>query len=673
MEFEKTFSIKECSDKYVKLTNGLCFEIESGIIRYGDPSDEFKEDIIYVSSHGYRECIPQLELPLTDRCNMSCVYCSFRGRSGKNGKPVDMDIEVAYKAINFFKEYIESINAPYARIDFGVTGEPFLRKDIHESVFSIVEEVFQESNVNALWAGPYITNAILASEPDIADNLGVPQDVSCDGPKEVHDAMRKYPNGKGTYDDVRKSIDIILEKHPLIGVSAVLTAKYTEFDKVFLHLYEELGFRCIYMKPVNVTHDIDYSLNMQNVDLFKEGYTKLVNLILKQSKVKMFCYLAALNCEDFFMRLVYRVKDLSKQIYRCGAGKSGVYVDTDGKLYPCSHFIGRTEFSIGDIYRGVNQRYKEKFLSLHVDNREPCKKCWARYLCGGGCYYQSMLANGNIDVPDKAKCELIKHLCLEAIRLVTFLSVEAPDVLAAFPEPYYISERQLRKSHSDRYIPESFLKKSFKNKFIEFTRHGRIKGNYFEETPKIYMQISHNDNKIKLTINKKTEKKFDVKILFFDTEKEPILMSDLYNLKHGLKGIMFKLDNEGRLYKLDYDKKKIRRIPYQNEKWIPETKAFVEKHADDVIVTFSLKEIFKEGIIPSLYGFNIIIEFEEGGWSSLVQYEPFCMVSTDIEGILEPAGGEFDFYNQNNNEINSLKIRGMYPIGRWMGMKPNVC
>ena len=46
----------------------------------------------------------------------------------------------------------------------------------------------------------------------------------------------------------------------------------------------------------------------------------------------------------------------------------------------------------------------------HVHRQEPCRSCWARYLCGGGCHHE-VISRG------RPACDYIRgwlHYCLEA-------------------------------------------------------------------------------------------------------------------------------------------------------------------------------------------------------------------------------------------------------------------
>ena len=311
----KKLNVKKENKDFLEFDNGLFYIVESGYLTFNRSVAEESIDSTD-NKQPYREIIPQLELPLTHRCNLNCIYCSFRERM-KERTDLDMPWENIERAILYFKEYLEKSNIHYARIDFGVTGEPFLRKDIFEKVFSYIETVFENSKVKKIWSGPYISNATYPVINERIKDFCSSQDVSCDGPKDIHDNMRTYPNGKGSFDDFIKSLEIIGDTKPKFGVSAVLTSKNPDFSRIFNYLHNDLNFKSIYMKPANLKHNIDFSLNEENIEIFKSSYTKLIDDILAQEPEDILNSLLAFSKEDFFMRFFYRIKNRSKQYYRC--------------------------------------------------------------------------------------------------------------------------------------------------------------------------------------------------------------------------------------------------------------------------------------------------------------------------------------------------------------------
>ena len=71
----------------------------------------------------------------------------------------------------------------------------------------------------------------------------------------------------------------------------------------------------------------------------------------------------------------------------CGAGSAYASVSAEGKYFTCHRTIDSSPFALGSVVTGMDRGKQLLFLaSRHVDSQEPCRTCWARYLCGGGCH-----------------------------------------------------------------------------------------------------------------------------------------------------------------------------------------------------------------------------------------------------------------------------------------------
>ncbi|MCL4498668.1 MAG: SPASM domain-containing protein, partial [Chloroflexi bacterium] len=150
---------------------------------------------------------------------------------------------------------------------------------------------------------------------------------------------------------------------------------------------------------------------------------------------------AAMNEHDFFARFLIRVIRRTKNAYRCEAGRNNFGVGVDGGLYPCDSFIGMEEFRLGDVFSGVDSEMQAEFLrDTMVDEKPVCKDCWARYLCGGGCYYAAALANRDHLIPHSAKCDLTRRLIELSIWILTELRGRNPHALQRLVDSVFRSE-----------------------------------------------------------------------------------------------------------------------------------------------------------------------------------------------------------------------------------------
>ena len=72
----------------------------------------------------------------------------------------------------------------------------------------------------------------------------------------------------------------------------------------------------------------------------------------------------------------------------------------------------------GGVKLGVNSNKID--VDKSVSSRSPCNKCWARYLCGGTCFYGSQLTTGNILAIDPVECRIRKHIAKLSLEFIVF-------------------------------------------------------------------------------------------------------------------------------------------------------------------------------------------------------------------------------------------------------------
>jgi uncharacterized protein len=75
--------------------------------------------------------------------------------------------------------------------------------------------------------------------------------------------------------------------------------------------------------------------------------------------------------------------------YPCGAGAGYLSANAEGDLYACHRLVDDQAYAMGDVTAGSDHAARARHLAAsHVDGMQPCRSCWARYLCGGGCYHE---------------------------------------------------------------------------------------------------------------------------------------------------------------------------------------------------------------------------------------------------------------------------------------------
>jgi uncharacterized protein len=114
-----------------------------------------------------------------------------------------------------------------------------------------------------------------------------------------------------------------------------------------------------------------------------------------------------------FSNMVNALREIERGTHRpypCGAGAGYLGVSADGDLAACHRFVGDAEGALGSLAEGIDRERQADWLrQRHVHRQEPCRDCWARYLCGGGCHHE-VIRRG------RPACDYIRgwlHYCLE--------------------------------------------------------------------------------------------------------------------------------------------------------------------------------------------------------------------------------------------------------------------
>ncbi len=379
-------------------------------------------------------------------CNLKCPYCNSlkaRMKADRGEAPRLMPMETARQGVRFIAERTAG-RARQISVNFSLGGEPLLSFDRYRQLREFCGEVTEETGIPITLSLNTNGTAFTEEFIEYCEAYGVAMAVSIDGPRDIHNSMRVFKTGKGSYDAIAENLPRVLGSecpglsHAVGG--AVLTALNPRPREICQHLIE-LGFRMVVVTPVRDRPDREWSLNARTVDAFKQGYAEYAEWMADRLAAGDDSVYAPMNEHDFFARFLIRVIRRTKNAYRCEAGRNNFGVGADGGLYPCDSFIGMKEFRLGDVFNGLDSEKQKDFLrNTMVDEKPICRDCWARYLCGGGCYYAAALANKNHRIPHGPKCELIRHLIELSIWILTELRERNPRALQRLVESVFRSD-----------------------------------------------------------------------------------------------------------------------------------------------------------------------------------------------------------------------------------------
>jgi len=356
-----------------------------------------------------------ISLPPIHNCNLKCSYCFAEQGNVFHGTERKFTKEMVETALRYiYYKYMPDCEK--YRIDFVSGGEPLLNFEIIKQVKEISDILYKETNKPMeIWVctnGTCFTPEILEFFNTNHINIG----ISIDGDQELHDSMRIDASGRGTYESIIKSIEMIKASKSYskslkdIWGLVVITSCTKSLVNILQH-HKKIGLKNVQMKIARLTKDSPYSINQNNIQEIKNIYTELFEFFSSELENDSVDYIKMiLNDNDFAGKIVRRLLMRYRVINRCQAGKNKVSIAANGDMYPCDSFVGMPQFLLGNVITGTNDN--QLFKDINVETNTFCEKCWARYVCGGDCYHNSYLTNCSIKKPDGIICELEKHIII---------------------------------------------------------------------------------------------------------------------------------------------------------------------------------------------------------------------------------------------------------------------
>lgn len=325
-------------------------------------------------------------LKITSRCNLNCTYC-YMFNKGDNSfleKSKIMDRQVSIIALKKILRYAEKQNLKSIVLVLH-GGEPLLAgyqwvKNFLESLRrlkppSLKVSVFTQTNATLIdyeWIR-------------IFNEYNVHVGISLDGPPEWNDLQRIDHAGNGSYNRVRKAIDLLInsdEDSSGCGVLVVANPNYPSV-KIYNHLVK-LGIKNMdFLWP---DHHYDDPPPWKQGALSKY-FIELFDLWFNQEN-----YDVKVRWFEEVIRIL-----LGRKCYTRGLGLglepvTDIVIETDGGIEPsdtlriCGN--GITNVGLNVLNNNIEEIYSKKLFQQGLNNLDTlpdqCKRCKAYNVCGGG-------------------------------------------------------------------------------------------------------------------------------------------------------------------------------------------------------------------------------------------------------------------------------------------------
>jgi uncharacterized protein len=343
-----------------------------------------------------------ISLAVAQKCNLGCTYC-YAQQGSFGGAPKSMSAETARRSIELLLEG----HKEGGRVNLAfLGGEPLANRPV-------IREATQYAAERAALLGICVrfsitTNGTLLTEDDAEffEEHGFAVTVSLDGLREEHDLLRMFRDGSGSFDRIIARVQPLLRIQRRMQVSARVTVTPKNLNLVrTLNDLIAMGFHSVGFSPLLRSPNASEELNSHQLEQMLERLIAC-GLTFEQRLLRGERYP--------FLNMINALRELHRGTHRpypCGAGAGYFGVSADGDLAACHRFVGDAEGAMGNLDTGIDRLGQNTWLAeRHVHNQEPCRSCWARYLCGGGCHHE-VLARG------RPACDFIRgwlHYTIQA-------------------------------------------------------------------------------------------------------------------------------------------------------------------------------------------------------------------------------------------------------------------
>lgn len=359
--------------------------------------------------------IRALSLAVAQKCNLGCAYCYAEGGSFGSA-PADMSEETALAAVDLLLGDVgagDRVNLAF------LGGEPLLNRSVLRAATERAAWVGAQRGAQVTFSVTTNGTQLTAADGDFFETHGFAVTVSVDGIGPVHDRLRPFLGGQGSFDRIMSRVQPLLDRQRHMQVSARVTVTPTNLRLVeTLNYLVGLGF-----------HSVGFSPLLRSPTGSNElGRTELAAMLDQMVACGAEFERRVTAGERYpFGNAVSAMQELHRGTHRpypCGAGAGYLGVAADGELAACHRFVGDAAAGFGTVSAGIDRRRQLRWLDeRHVHRQQPCTQCWARYLCGGGCHHE-VIARG------RPACNYIRGWLHWTIGAYARLSAVRPDYFA---------------------------------------------------------------------------------------------------------------------------------------------------------------------------------------------------------------------------------------------------
>ncbi|HEX3761372.1 MAG TPA: radical SAM protein [Kofleriaceae bacterium] len=357
-----------------------------------------------------------INVNLTAACNLDCSYCFADG--GDYGRIKGrLQAETVPQIFDFVAAHLTPSRT--VRFEF-FGGEPLLNLERIAEICDHADRLRRASSIQSIFR---ISTNLTYLPPEALELLVARRfivSVSIDGGQRTHDRNRPTKTGQGSFSRIldncrrlRAASDDVL----LVARMTVLGGEPTLLEDVReLWSYNLFDYFQIYpaVVPAEKLTRISRTRGAASAHLSSGFMPQFLELVAAYPE---------LFRPDNRFRGVLEYERIAELLLRgkialafCSGGRNYFTFSPDASIMPCHRLVGDTRFQVGTAARGLVD--EPVAWRLPVDANPVCSRCWARYVCGGGCKQENLVATGDLTAPNPELCAYQTRMLESVIQVI---------------------------------------------------------------------------------------------------------------------------------------------------------------------------------------------------------------------------------------------------------------
>lgn len=344
-----------------------------------------------VGSERRFDSLNTLILKLTAHCNHACTYCYDFEATGGSAIDGGLAVESIRQGLALCEDSLQVILHG---------GEPMLVWPLVEEIVRAGEKIAADAKKRLRFVGQTNMSRLSPRIRDFSLEHDIVWGVSVDGPAEIHDRLRIYRNGSGTYRDFAQSLARFPHFVQSCGVLSTITvANHDRLIAVCRH-FRDLGMA-----------SWEWSL-FQPIGRGRQAAEELAPDpgVLVAAWNELFDAVIDGEFEGFPVRPI--VKYVENFLYgpgtnmcmrpECGAGRDLLSISADGTIEACDCIDTQGALAgLGNMGSGSLLDARDSATAASIRGRDltatRCAECMWWGVCGGGCLARAPRLNA---IPD---------------------------------------------------------------------------------------------------------------------------------------------------------------------------------------------------------------------------------------------------------------------------------